>query len=84
MDLNEYQVSALKTDQVPAVANSEKILPLLGLAGEAGQLLSEYKKYLRDGEAHELFPERVAEELGDILWYVASAAAKHDSGKEPS
>lgn len=76
MDLNDYQVAALRTEQVPAVENSEKILPLLGLAGEAGQLLSEYKKYLRDGKAHELFPERVAEELGDILWYIASAAAK--------
>jgi NTP pyrophosphatase (non-canonical NTP hydrolase) len=76
MDLNEYQAAALRTDQVPAVENSEKVLPLLGLAGEAGQLLSEYKKYLRDGNAHEFFPERVAEELGDILWYTASAAAK--------
>lgn len=76
MELNDYQSAALRTEQVPAVAESEKMLPLLGLAGEAGQLLSEYKKHLRDGEAHEFFPERVAEELGDILWYIASAAAK--------
>ena len=40
------------------------IVPLLGLAGEAGGLLSEYKKYLRDGAAHRLFKERVGEELG--------------------
>jgi NTP pyrophosphatase (non-canonical NTP hydrolase) len=47
---------------------------LLGLAGEAGQLLSEYKKSVRDGSAHKLHRERVAEELGDLLWYLANVA----------
>jgi NTP pyrophosphatase (non-canonical NTP hydrolase) len=54
------------------------IVPMLGLAGETGQLLSEYKKHLRDGEAHRLFKERVSEELGDLLWYVANVASKFD------
>lgn len=54
------------------------IVPLLGLAGEAGGLLSEYKKYLRDGARHKLFEQRVKEELGDILWYVANLATKFD------
>lgn len=72
MELNEYQKKALGTDQVPAVAGSEILVPLLGLAGEIGELLSEYKKHLRDGEAHQLFNSRVEEELGDILWYVAA------------
>ncbi len=49
---------------------------MLGLAGETGQLLSEYKKHLRDGEAHRLFKERVREELGDQLWYLANVANK--------
>jgi hypothetical protein len=39
-------------------------------------LLSEYKKHLRDGEAHRLFKERVSEELGDLMWYVANVASK--------
>ena len=51
---------------------------MLGLAGETGQLLSEYKKHLRDGEAHRLFKERVSEELGDLLWYIANVASKFD------
>jgi NTP pyrophosphatase (non-canonical NTP hydrolase) len=51
-------------------------VPLLGMAGEVGELLSEYKKYLRDGNAHKLFKERVGEELGDLLWYVANVASK--------
>ena len=31
---------------------------------------------LRDGDAHELFSEEMAEELGDVLWYVANLATK--------
>ena len=78
MEFREYQERALQTEQTPAVPGTEVIIPLLGLAGEAGELLSEYKKHLRDGEAHRLFKERVAEELGDLLWYLADVAGKFD------
>jgi NTP pyrophosphatase (non-canonical NTP hydrolase) len=82
MDFDSYQMKALGTDRVPARAGSDDalslIVPMLGLAGETGQLLSEYKKHLRDGEAHRLFKERVSEELGDLLWYVANVASKFD------
>ncbi|MCP2728316.1 nucleoside triphosphate pyrophosphohydrolase family protein [Limnofasciculus baicalensis] len=78
MDFCEYQKQAQKTDQVPSKTGNGIIVPLLGLVGEAGELLSEYKKYLRDGEAHKLFKERVAEELGDLLWYVANVSSKFD------
>jgi NTP pyrophosphatase (non-canonical NTP hydrolase) len=82
MDFDSYQKEALRTDRVPARAGSDDVLsltvPMLGLAGETGQLLSEYKKHLRDGEAHRLFKERVSEELGDLLWYVANVASKFD------
>lgn len=80
MNLNHYQSEAQQTDRVPTTSQASVelgvIVPLLGLAGEAGELLSEYKKFLRDGPAHRLFKERVAEELGDILWYVANVATK--------
>lgn len=82
MDLNTYQRIALQTDQVPARTNgvpgNDLLVPLLGLAGETGELLSEYKKQLRDGESHTLFRERVSEELGDLLWYVSNVASKFD------
>jgi NTP pyrophosphatase (non-canonical NTP hydrolase) len=82
MDLNAYQQQAQETDRVPEHGGSrigiDLVVPLLGLAGETGELLSEYKKHLRDGDAHRLFKERVAEELGDLLWYVANVAAKFD------
>ena len=58
MDFDRYQKEAMRTDHVPAHGGSDGILslivPMLGLAGETGQLLSEYKKHLRDGEAHRL------------------------------
>ncbi len=82
MDFDSYQKEALRTDRVPVSDGSDNVLslvvPMLGLAGETGQLLSEYKKHLRDGEAHRLFKERVSEELGDLLWYVANVASKFD------
>lgn len=87
MKFDEYQKDALRTDQVPYRTDTEteitdKVVPLLGLAGEAGELLSEYKKYLRDGEGHKLFKERVEEELGDLLWYISNVASKFDLSLE--
>ena len=82
MDFNEYQAIANRTDQQPEtgdlVSDSQSILvPLLGLASEAGELLGEHKKWIRDGDSYKLFPERIKEELGDILWYLANVATKH-------
>lgn len=78
MDFRNYQQKALQTDQVPSGTQNDKIVPLLGLAGEAASLLTEYKKHLRDGDAHKLFNKGIAEELGDLLWYVANVASKFD------
>ena len=78
MDLNAYQAAAQATDQAPGSDGKAIIVPLLGLAGEAGALLSEYKKLLRDGPAYISFQDQVSEELGDLLWYVANLATKFD------
>lgn len=78
MELHEYQQQARRTEKRVHAVGSDIAVPILGLAGEVGELINEYKKHLRDGPAHERFPERVAEELGDILWYVAQTATKFD------
>ncbi len=79
MDFSNYQKEAQQTDRVPAHAKDiPMIVPILGLAGKVGQLLSEYKKHLRDGEAHRLYKKRVSEELGDLLWYIANIASKFE------
>lgn len=86
MNFKEYQTRARLTDQNPEITwpkdgpskepQKNNVIPLLGLVGEVGGLLSEYKKMLRDGALHEHYPEQVAEELGDILWYVSTVATK--------
>lgn len=76
MDLNDYQDAALQTDIRPERELGDTIVHLLGLAGEAGSVASEYKKHLRDGKAHGAWRERMAEELGDVLWYLAAIAER--------
>jgi NTP pyrophosphatase (non-canonical NTP hydrolase) len=76
MNLREYQERANNTDYKPGTDDKPRMIALAGLAGEVGELLSEYKKYLLHGESHKLFKERLAEEIGDLLWYVANAATK--------
>lgn len=81
MDFDTYQKAAQRTDRVPlkgqdAVDRTARLVPLLGLAGEVGTLLAGYKKFLRDGDAYELFVDNVGEEVGDLLWYLANVAEK--------
>ena len=86
MDFDAYQEKARGTDQNPKTLDrdvgptprSHEVIPLLGLVGEVGGLLAEYKKLLRDGSTHRRFRDEVAEELGDVLWYVANVASKFD------
>jgi NTP pyrophosphatase (non-canonical NTP hydrolase) len=73
---DEYQTQAAKTDKQDGRANEGLVVPLLGLAGEAGSLLTLYKKWLRDGDAYQIVGERIEEELGDILWYLATIARR--------
>ncbi len=76
MDFNSYQQRASRTDRNPANDEKGMMIPLLGLAGEAGGVLAEYKKFLRDGKSHTQFRDRFVEELGDLLWYLANVATK--------
>ncbi|HNB14243.1 MAG TPA: nucleoside triphosphate pyrophosphohydrolase family protein [Candidatus Obscuribacter sp.] len=78
LSLDAYQEQAFITEQ-PYMSGVDKlIVPLLGLAGESGELLAEYKKKLRDGGDHLHFDKRVKEELGDLLWYIANIATKFE------
>jgi NTP pyrophosphatase (non-canonical NTP hydrolase) len=77
VDLDRYQDAARGTDQF-AEGKDERdlMIPLLGLAGETGTLLAEFKKKIRDGESYEGFRERAEEELGDVLWYLSNSATR--------
>lgn len=72
MTINEYQQLAQRTANTKA--SSSKIENgILGLCGETGEIADVYKKYLYQG--HEFERGRMAEELGDVCWYVAEMAS---------
>lgn len=77
MDLDEYQYRAKRTVQPGRSSEAAEQIAVLGLAGEAASIASAYKKRLRDGSAYTFFEESIAEELGDVLWYVAALASYH-------
>lgn len=74
--LDDYQRSAVATDVSKGTDSPSFIL--LGLFGEAGSVLSEIKKRERDNLKAAAYIHRIVEELGDLLWYVAAAAARND------
>jgi NTP pyrophosphatase (non-canonical NTP hydrolase) len=73
LTLNGYQSRAVKTDRTKKVGNGFD-LPVLGLFGEAGSLLSEVKKKQRDSRSYLGYESSVVEEMGDALWYLAVIA----------
>jgi NTP pyrophosphatase (non-canonical NTP hydrolase) len=74
--LDEYQQKASATDAREISKNPDLSVLLLGLAGETGSLLTLYKKQLRDGDAFQVAEQRLSEEMGDILWYLAAIARR--------
>ena len=76
MELDEYQIRAGSTDL--RSDPQDVAFPLLGLAGEVGSLVAEYKKHVRADTPYEGFIEEAREDLGDLLWYVAALARTLD------
>ena len=76
MEFDEYQRTAVATDQNGPGDETGMMVALLGLAGETGSLLTLYKKWLRDRDSYQIMRERVTEELGDVLWYVSTIATR--------
>jgi len=75
MELNDYQKLAMKTAIFPE--RDGYSYTALGLAGEAGEIANKVKKFIRDGydeEELQIKLNDIADELGDVLWYVAAVA----------
>lgn len=76
LTINQYQDFAQKTDKSAVLGLDGMNFVFLGLFGEVGSLLSALKKKLRDKEGCVAYQQLVIEELGDVLWYFSSAAAR--------
>lgn len=75
MNFDDYQNAARKT---ALYADAYRVTyPALGLASEAGEVAGKVKKVLRDrdGDFGEEQIAAIRDELGDVLWYVATLAA---------
>lgn len=75
MDVDKYQAEAAETIQAKQDIDKARQISLLGLSGEVGELSTEYKKQLRDGDSYKIFKEKITEELGDVIWYLSSLAS---------
>lgn len=67
MKLTDYQRAAART-----AGDIRLEVVALGIAGEAGEVADIVKKVA--GHGHDLDRIKLAEELGDVLWYVAVMA----------
>lgn len=84
LSLADYSALATETDQeiTAGVDPLSLSVPMLGLAGEVGTLLVEEKKrYRRDSQVED-WPNFVAIELGDLLWYTATVSRHARLGLE--
>jgi NTP pyrophosphatase (non-canonical NTP hydrolase) len=73
MDFSSYQSLAARTAGAGRGGERRQIIAALGLAGEAGEFANLIKKLTAHGHAIE--PAELADELGDVLWYLSEAAS---------
>ena len=71
--INDYQGKAQRTANTDLFLADRLICAALGLTGEAGEFADLAKKERYHG--HDPDDDRLIDELGDILWYIAEAAA---------
>ena len=77
LTIKKYQMLANSTAHL-SNRGTDLSLPLLGLFGEIGSLLSEAKKKQRDPVAYLGYERTVLEEFGDVLWYLAAVATRSE------
>lgn len=72
MTINEYQKEALRTSSMNYENYGMIVNGALGLAGESGEVADIIKKSVFQGHAFDT--DHLAEELGDVAWYLAVTA----------
>ena len=80
---DEYQELALRTASKESLVDQSTMLnaAALGLNGEAGEIADHVKKIMFHGHPlDDVTRDKIAKEIGDILWYCAMAARGIDIG----
>ena len=72
MQLNEYQKLAERTSNPKLTPWQKMQNGCYGMCGESGECIDILKKV--EFQGHEFDPNRLIDELGDVLWYVAQTA----------
>ncbi len=77
MNINEYQAAAFTTCAIPKEERTSLITnAAMGLCGESGEVADHIKKWLFQN--HKLNENKIIEEIGDVMWYVALMATALD------
>jgi NTP pyrophosphatase (non-canonical NTP hydrolase) len=74
---DQYQTLALRTASASSLENAGTMLntAALGLAGESGEIADHVKKVMFHGHPlDDATRDKIAKEIGDILWYCAMGA----------
>jgi NTP pyrophosphatase (non-canonical NTP hydrolase) len=77
MDFDEFQELCAETDlgrvRGRANLNPDWMYYVLGIGGEAGELLEKVKKLFRDGNGYPTMEQKkeILKEMGDVNWYMA-------------
>lgn len=77
MELSEYQFRTGRTAIYPHVGQQDEpaiTYCVLGLCGEVGEISNVWKKFIRGGKDATVTRMTIAEELGDVLWYLCRLA----------
>ncbi|WEG14136.1 nucleoside triphosphate pyrophosphohydrolase family protein [Pullulanibacillus sp. KACC 23026] len=72
MKLNDYQKMTERTAGAFSNKKEELVAWSMGIGGEAGEVVDGVKKVMFHG--HELDPQKLMLELGDVMFYVARMA----------
>jgi NTP pyrophosphatase (non-canonical NTP hydrolase) len=74
MDLADYQRETARFAVYPA--DTTVVYPMIGLANEAGEALGKLKKVMRGDKTLAEQRESIADELGDVLWYLCRVSTE--------
>lgn len=79
MEFDLYQEQAAITIQKNATDDRlTEIVPFLGIIGEIGSVVTQLKIKFRVGDSYVAYKSKLAEELGDVLWYISAIATQND------